>query len=46
MLEERKRVMVVDDEKSVSDLLERILREMGYDVVTAAEGQEPLTGIC
>ena len=36
------RVLVVDDEESVRNLLQRILEEAGYDVVTAADGQEAL----
>ncbi len=36
------RVLVVDDEESVRNLLQRILGEAGYDVVTAANGQEAL----
>jgi len=36
------RVLVVDDEESVRDLLQRVLKEAGYDAVTAANGQEAL----
>ena len=36
------RVLVVDDEESVRNLLQRILKEASYDVVTAANGQEAL----
>jgi len=36
------RVLVVDDEEAVRDLLQRILKETGYDVDTAANGQEAL----
>ena len=35
-------VLVVDDEESVRKLLQRILEEAGYNVVTAANGQEAL----
>ena len=35
-------VLVVDDEESVRILLKRTLTEAGYDVVTAANGQEAL----
>ena len=42
MTEEQGRLLVVDDEKSVRDLLERVLKEAGYDVVTAANGREAL----
>lgn len=38
----RVRVLVVDDEETVRSLLQRILKEAGYDVVTAADGQEAL----
>jgi len=36
------RILVVDDEESVRNLLQRILKEVSYDVVTAANGQEAL----
>ncbi|NIX57988.1 MAG: response regulator, partial [candidate division Zixibacteria bacterium] len=42
MAEERGRVLVVDDEESVRDLLQRILEGAAYNVVTAADGQETL----
>ena len=42
MTDEQGRLLVVDDEKSVRDLLERILKEAGYNVVTAANGREAL----
>lgn len=42
MTEEQIRVLVTDDEKSIRDLLERVLKEASYDVVTAADGQETL----
>lgn len=45
MTDERVRVLVVDDEKSIRDLLERILSEAGYEVATAANGQEALDKI-
>ena len=42
MAGERERILVVDDEESVRILLKRTLTEAGYDVVTAANGQEAL----
>jgi len=36
------RVLVVDDEETIRNILQRILEEAGYDVVTAANGQEAL----
>jgi len=39
---EQGRILVVDDEESVRDLLQRVLKEVGYDVITAANGQEAL----
>jgi DNA-binding NtrC family response regulator len=39
----RPTVMVVDDEPRVCQLLERLLREEGYHVVTAQSGQRALT---
>ena len=40
MAEERKRVLVVDDENSVLDLLSRTLEGAGYEVFTATDGQD------
>lgn len=42
MTVERLRVLVVDDEEAVRNLLQRILQEVGYEVTTAANGQEAL----
>ena len=42
MADELGRVLVVDDEKSVRALLQWMLEGAGYDVVTAANGQEAL----
>ena len=42
MTGEQGRILVVDDEESVRDLLQRVLKEAGYNVVTAANGQEAL----
>ncbi len=38
-----KTIMVVDDEDDILHFLELVLREKGYDVVTAASGHEALT---
>jgi len=37
-----KRLLVVDDEKSMRDLLEEYLKDFGYEVACAANGQEAL----
>jgi len=42
MAGEQVRILVVDDEEPVRNLLQRVLKEAGYDVVTAANGQEAL----
>ena len=39
---EQETILVVDDEKTVQNLLQRILNKAGYAVVTAADGQEAL----
>jgi len=42
MVGELGKVLVVDDEETVRNLLQRMLEEAGYNVVTAANGQEAL----
>jgi DNA-binding NtrC family response regulator len=42
MTEEQIRVLVVDDEENVRNLLKRIMEERGYQVKTAANGKEAL----
>jgi DNA-binding NtrC family response regulator len=42
MTEEQERLLIVDDEETVRNLLQRILEEAGFNVVTAASGQEAL----
>ncbi len=42
MAEEEGRLLIVDDEASVRNLLQRTLEKAGYNVVTAADGQEAL----
>lgn len=39
---DKKKILVVDDEASVVQLLKRVLTEDGYDVITASNGQEAL----
>jgi len=36
------RILVVDDEQTVRDFLQRALENAGYDVITAADGREAL----
>ena len=45
MTEGQRRILVVDDEPTVRDFLQRTLEEAGYDVITAANGQEALDKI-
>ena len=42
MAGERGGILVVDDEEIVCNSLQRVLKEAGYDVVTAFNGQEAL----
>jgi two-component system alkaline phosphatase synthesis response regulator PhoP len=42
---EQRRILVVDDEQTVRNILQRTLEKAGYDVVTAANGQEALDKI-
>jgi len=42
LTEEQRTILVVDDEEMVRSLLQRTLEEAGYDVITAANGQEAL----
>jgi len=46
MTEGRGKVLVVDDEQTVRDLLKRTLEEAGYEVVTAGSGLEALEQVC
>ena len=45
MTAEQRRILVVDDEQTVRDFLQRTLEEAGYDVITATNGQEALDKI-
>jgi CheY-like chemotaxis protein len=38
--EPRARVLVVDDEEAIADLLSSVLQRAGYDVIAAADGQQ------
>ena len=40
-----RRVLVADDELNMRRVLEAMLRREGYDVVTAANGVEALSGM-
>ena len=40
---ERKTILVVDDEETVCSLVKRIMQDAGYDVTTAANGEEALS---
>ena len=45
MTGKQQRVLVVDDEQTVRDFLQRTLEGAGYEVITAANGQEALDKI-
>jgi len=45
MVEKQIRVLVVDDEESVRNLLQRILGEVGYQVTTTANGEDALYSV-
>ena len=45
MTREQRRILVVDDEQTVRNVLQRTLERAGYDVITAANGQEALDKI-
>jgi len=45
MAAEQVRILVVDDEEVVRNLLQRTLAEAGYDVATAADGEEALSAV-
>lgn len=45
MAAEQVRILAVDDEEVVRNLLQRTLAEAGYDVTTAADGEEALSAV-
>ncbi|HUU64970.1 MAG TPA: response regulator [Dehalococcoidales bacterium] len=45
MAAEQVRILVVDDEEVVRDLLQRTLTEAGYDMTTAVDGEEALSAV-
>ena len=45
MAAEKVRILVVDDEEVVQNLLQRILTVAGYDVTTATDGEEALSAV-
>jgi DNA-binding response OmpR family regulator len=45
LTEGQRRILVVDDERTVRDLLQRTLENAGYNVIKAANGQEALDKI-
>jgi DNA-binding response OmpR family regulator len=42
LTEQQRRILAVDDEENVRGFLQRTLEKADYDVLTAANGQEPL----
>ena len=42
MTKEKQRILVVDDEQTVRDFLQKALENAGYDVITASDGREAL----
>jgi DNA-binding response OmpR family regulator len=42
MTSEGRKILVVDDEKSIRDILQRMLEGIGYEVITAEDGRDAL----
>jgi len=42
LTEQQRRILVVDDEQTVRDFLQRVLETAGYTVITASSGEEAL----
>jgi DNA-binding response OmpR family regulator len=42
LTEKKRRILVVDDEQTVRDFLQRVLATAGYTVITASDGLEAL----
>jgi len=45
MTKKKKKILIVDDEVDILQFLELVLREKGYEVVTASGGHEALTRV-
>ncbi|MFH0769275.1 MAG: response regulator transcription factor [Chloroflexota bacterium] len=43
MMAKKESILVVDDEETVRSLVKRIMQDAGYDVITAANGEEALS---
>jgi len=43
MMPKKKKILLVDDEKAILNILKIKLRVSGYDIVTAAGGRKHLT---
>ncbi len=46
MLNERKKILVVDDERAIADTLAMILEDRGYETATAYSGEEAVQVAC
>ena len=46
MAERKSRILVVDDEEEIRNILGRILEQKGFEVITAPDGQQAMEKIC